>query len=362
MNVLLTHDRFPPDFGGGGEYVVLSTARALRARGIGVRVLTTGDPSMPAPDGIPVVRLPIRRHLMNAAVREVVRQARDADLIQTFTYNACLPSLAAGRILRKPVVCEVMALFGDLWREICPPPAGRLRQVWERFLITRRFSKLIFVSEFSRDRGLALGVRADRSVVIPPGIDLERYAPAPAKDDVVLFSGKLDARKGIDDVLAVARELPDVPFRVMGWGEREAVLKRASPANVEWPRYEGGASLAEAFGRARIFFFPSRGETFGLVIAEAMASGCAIVSSVPLEFDGLRVPAGDRRAMAGAVRRLWDDRARCREMGRRNVELARTYQWTRHVDRLVALYKDILTTPRPVGAPARGGHKWLSEG
>ncbi len=44
MKVLLTHERFAPDFAGGGEYVVLETARHLRQRGVDVQILTMGDP------------------------------------------------------------------------------------------------------------------------------------------------------------------------------------------------------------------------------------------------------------------------------------------------------------------------------
>src|SRR5580693_4467204 len=59
MKVLLTHHYFPPDFAGGGEYVVLETARGLLQRGVDVRVLTTGDPRITEYEGIPTVRLPI---------------------------------------------------------------------------------------------------------------------------------------------------------------------------------------------------------------------------------------------------------------------------------------------------------------
>jgi glycosyltransferase involved in cell wall biosynthesis len=349
VKVLLTHNLFPPDFAGGGEYVVLATARTLLRRGIDVRVLTTGNASIVDYEGIPTRRLPIHRYAFNLAVPIIARHARDVDVIHTFTYHACLPSLVAGRLTGKPVVCLVLGLFGNVWRDTHGHLGGRIRARWERFLLTRGFDKLIFISTFSRNEGLRLGVPIDRTAINVPGIDLDRYSPARSKDDVVLFSGKLDTRKGIDDVIAVARALPDVRFRIMGWGDRERELRSQSPSNVEWRPYPSqgpqGAGLCEEFARARVFFFPSKGETFGIALVEAMASGCAIVSSVPLEFEGARVEPGDREAMIRAIRRLWDDRDASLAVGLANCQRAQQYTWDRHVDQLEAIYREVSAEP-----------------
>jgi hypothetical protein len=115
MKILLTHDRFPPDFAGGGEYAVLETARALISRGVDVRVLTTGDPAIREYEGIPVRRLPIHRFRMNLAVREIAQEARSCDLILTYNYHACLASLAASRLTGKPVICTILGLYQNSW-------------------------------------------------------------------------------------------------------------------------------------------------------------------------------------------------------------------------------------------------------
>ena len=189
------------------------------------------------------------------------------------------------------------------------------------------------------------------------GIELEDYAPVTVKDDVVFVTGKLDPRKGIFDILAIARELPQVRFRVMGWGPQEAEIRSAAPANMEFVPFERGTPLHRAFGLARIFLFPTKGETFGIALVEAMASGCAIVSSCPLPFEGVRIDAGDRRAMREAVLRLWTDRAACEESGRRNYEIAQQYSWQRYTDKLVACFQELL---RPQGRPV-GEHTFTAD-
>jgi glycosyltransferase involved in cell wall biosynthesis len=122
----------------------------------------------------------------------------------------------------------------------------------------------------------------------------------------------------------------------MGWGSREIEIRSSAPSNVEFITFQRGAPLREMFGRALIFLFPSKGETFGIALVEAMASGCAIISSVPLHFEGIRISASDPAALRAAVRKLWQDRSVCAAMGLRNQQLAQQYSWQRYTDDLMA--------------------------
>ena len=342
MKVLLTHHYFPPDFAGGGEYVVLETARGLMRRGVEVQVLTTGDPSIREYEGVPTRRLPIHRYAFNFAFRQILEMARGVDLIQTFNYHACLPSLAAGKRLNKPVVCFILGLCQDAWNHLRTPVFGPLWSAWERHIITRDFTRVVFASEHSRKIGVTMGVREGRALVNCPGIALDNYAPAPEKEDAVFFSGRLDGRRGLDNVLETARALPQVRFRVMGWGPLEKKLGGIAPSNVEVVPFERGEPLQRAFARARIFFLPSRAETFGIALVEAMASGCAVVSSAPVPFEGIRISPNDRDGMVEAVRTLWDDRETSARMGRNNRVLAQQYNWDRYTATTLDTYSRVL--------------------
>jgi glycosyltransferase involved in cell wall biosynthesis len=329
---------FPPDFGGGGEYVVLRMVTGLRSAGVDVRVLTAGDPKLTDYEGIPTTRLPISRYRFNFAVKSIMDHAKDVDIIQTYSYHACLPSLIAGRLLKKPVVCYMLAYFQDLWKEVSPPLIGRLRASWEHYLVTREYTRIIFPSRHTFDAALAAGVSPERATVNCPSIDLDQYGPALRKEDVVLFAGKLDPRKGIDDVLAVAQALPRVRFRIMGFGPEEERVRQASPPNVEFLEFKRGKPLRDAFANALIFLSPSMGETFGLSVLEAMASGCAVISSVPLKFEGFRVRHGDRSTMIRAIEALCGNREMASQMGASNVNLARQFSWTEHTRVLLDIY------------------------
>jgi len=341
LNVLLTHERFPPDFAGGGERFVLDIARNLIRRKVAVTVLTTGDPKITAYQGVPTIRLPIHRYAFNLAVPQIIARSRHVHLIHTFNYHACLPSLVAGRWLGKPVVCTFLGIVQDVWTETHGALSGRARVLWERFLLTRRFARMQFLSEENLRIATRLGVRPECAEVNLLGLPAD-IGPAPQKEREVLFVGKFDARKGVYDVLETARALPEIRFRLLTWPSPAEEVFQTAPSNVEFIVQPDRAVVREAFGKAAIFLLPSRGEGFPLALAEAMASGCAIVASFPTEFAGIRVTAGDRPAMVEGVRFLWANAAEVERMGRRNVELAGNFSWDRHMDRLLLTYRQAL--------------------
>lgn len=342
MKVLLTHERFPPDFGGGGEYIVEHTARVLAERGIDITVLTTGDPASTHHCGVPTVRMPISRYHMNLKASRIAELAAHADLIQTFNYHACLPSLRAGRKLKKPVVFTLLGLFGEAWKEMKGPVIGRAYMAWERALMRRPFSRFLFLSEYSRQMGLEFGAPSERSAVNAYGLDTEYFCPAPRKEDFVLFTGKLDVRKGIWDLVAAAQALPNIPFKVLGWGPDEGAMRAAAPENVEFLGFDQGEIRRRVLATASIFLLPSRAEGLPVALMEAMAAGCAVVCTLPFDYHGARVPVGDRDRLIAALEGLWNDRGRTLQAGRENRRIAEAFTWDRYADRLLNTYTEVL--------------------
>lgn len=341
LRILLAHALYPPEYAGGGEYVVHEIAKGLRARGAEVRVITTGDPAHNLIDGVPVQRLPVSKYRFNFAVRAIAREAKNADLIQTFNYHACAPAWLAGKLTGKPVVCTIMGFFGSQWRKLRGPIAGTAWALWERMLLRIPYDATVFMSDFSKQRAEGIRIPDERTLVCNPGISIEHYYAA-EKQDEVLFVGKLEARKGVDTILAVARMLPHVNFRIIGWGDHTDAYRRGAPDNVRFQDFERGQAHYDALARARIFLFPSHAETFGLAPIEAMASGCAIISSLPMPFEGERITAGDSAGIAAAVEKLWTDRTLTTNMGRKNVHLAQQYTWERHINALWQRYEKVL--------------------
>ncbi|MCT0044388.1 glycosyltransferase family 4 protein [Lactococcus lactis] len=127
---------------------------------------------------------------------------------------------------------------------------------------------------------------------ISNGIDLTKYSRSEAKEQAFreYFSLKSDQkvvvtaalyfkRKGIDDFIKVAERMPDVTFiwfgyqnlwTIPGWIRR--IVKKNHPKNVLFPGYIKGDIFEGAMSSADAFFFPSREETEGIVVLEALAS------------------------------------------------------------------------------------------
>lgn len=343
MKILIVHELFLPDFAGGGEKLVYETAKNLQKAGHEVRVVTTGDPSIASYASIPTFRIKINRYLFNLSFWTIAKHARWADLIQTSTYNAVFPSWLVGKMFKKPVICMVMSYWGKEWKTMRPGISGRFSRLFERFTLHRRFAATIFLSDFSKSFAAASGMPEKNAAVINPGVETSLYRPL-QKEDFILFSGRFAKQKGVYDVLKVARLLPQFQFMMMGWGEEEEALKKEAPENVMFlnKSLKDGQDFFEQYGKASVFFLPSYGETFGFVLVEAMAAGCAVVSTMPLGFKGSLVEKGNVRQMTEAIRSLMEDKKKSTQFGKENSVLAKQYTWENFTATLISEYERIV--------------------
>ncbi|MEB8387400.1 glycosyltransferase [Rhodobacteraceae bacterium KMM 6894] len=336
--VLLIHERFAPDSAGGGEYVALQRARWLARGGCDVRVLCTGDPAITEVDGIPTRRIAVPRPAMMLLLPQAVAEARRADIVHGFTYYAAPLAYAAARIARRPVVCEQLGLFGPAWREMRTGVAGRVLERLERWQLRLPFDDHLFLSPASRDLARQLGFCGKGSIVAP-GIDAPTGAPsAKSAAAPILFAGKLDRRKGLDRLCAVADAMPDLHFEAVGWAPGAPVTV---PPNVTIIEGRGPIYRA-ALARASILFMPSRAETFGLVIYEAMQAGCSVISTIPAEFHGVQLDPWDLETAIHAIRQRTDDPTLARREGHCNRALAENLTWQASSDAVREIYGRVL--------------------
>lgn len=165
-----------------------------------------------------------------------------------------------------------------------------------------------------------LGGVPPRCDVVANGVDLERFehaAPWPTEGPTLVFTGRHERRKGLAVLLEAFAALPgDVRLWVVSSGPETASLRSrfAADRRVEWCGRLSDAELARRLAGADLCVAPSLGgESFGVVLLEAMAAGTAVVAS---DIEGYRlaagdaarlVPPGDSAALAGALRHLLGD-------------------------------------------------------
>jgi phosphatidyl-myo-inositol alpha-mannosyltransferase len=151
--------------------------------------------------------------------------------------------------------------------------------------------------------------------IVPNGIDVDDYRPVSSPDPQrVMFLGRDDPRKGLDVLLQswplIRRVAPDAVLAVVG------TMRPTGPEGVEFlGRLSSEEKLAE-LQRASILVAPNLGgESFGLVVLEGLAAGCAVVASDIPAFRAVAgaaaayTPVGDPPLLAGKVGQLLTDDA-----------------------------------------------------
>jgi len=194
--------------------------------------------------------------------------------------------------------------------------------------------------------------------IVPNGVDVVLFRDAAPADlppgRLMLFVGRLHERKGFADAVRafgrLAPRFPDLRLAVVGSGtERRAVEEL--PADVRrrvlllgaldlrgWAAY---AAIADVFAAPNV-----GGESFGLILAEAMAAGVPVVATdipgfdevVSDGVDGLLVPPRDAEALAAAIARVLEEPGLAARLAVAGRSKAETLSWDRVADRIEALY------------------------
>ncbi len=209
----------------------------------------------------------------------------------------------------------------------------------------------------------------DGSRVIPNGIDYERFAdptlaPIQEFDDGrpnILFVGRLDERKGFRYLLQayprVKQAIPDARLLVVGaFGEPEqATCKRyvrdSDLGDVHFIGRVSPEDLARYYRTATLFCAPSTGgESFGIVLLEAMAAGLPVVASdiagyrsvMSDNLDGRLVRPGDTEALVDAIVGLLRQPSERARLARQGRTTAARYDWHVVAPRVLDYYEETL--------------------
>jgi glycosyltransferase involved in cell wall biosynthesis len=274
--------------------------------------------------------------------REVLRRHRQDryDVVYQFSNieTLAMPARLRGRV---PLVIHPEThIAGELlflWRERrlalrCQPARSfavaaatmTLRAAIQRRRV-RRASLLICISSVFRDHiHQDYGFPLERTVVVPNPIRLERFTEPRldrglGRPPTVLVVGRVSARKGVEDVVAVARELlsrgSPARVRVVGgatlWSDYRPLLDDLPGENAEFAGRVPPPDMPAELSRGDVMLQPSKYEPFGLTVAEGLACGLPIVATGEVgAIEGVdravvaEVAPGDVAAMADELERL----------------------------------------------------------
>ncbi len=199
-----------------------------------------------------------------------------------------------------------------------------------------RASRVACVSRRVADEAMrGFGVAASKIEIVPNGVD-EFFTPGEgAQSDYILFTGTLEPRKGIEDLLEAWRSLRGPRPRLVLCGDAGWGTHFGNEEGVEITGYVTRERLRELYRGARLFVYPSHHEGFGIPPLEAMACGAPVVATrtgaIPDYAEGaaLLVTPGDREALRSAITRVLEDESLRRELAASGAERARSWRWDR---------------------------------
>ncbi len=202
--------------------------------------------------------------------------------------------------------------------------------------------------------------------IIPNGVSLERFRPdvPPLPQFIdgkqnILFVGRFEKRKGAKFLLRaiphIRQRYPHTRFILVGEGRLrpgfQRYVERQGWQDVIFTGYVSDEDLPRYFASAHVFCAPATGgESLGIVLLEAMASGKPIVASdiqgyatvINQEIDGLLTPPRQSEELAWAICRLLEHESLRQRFIRAGLLKAREYAWPRVALRIMDYYQELL--------------------
>lgn len=333
---------------GGVQGQVLALARALRAQGHPTRVLAPADGVPPDAGVTPLgVSVPTAANGSVAPVApdpsaqlRTIRAILDEDFDVLHLHEPLAPGPTMTALLLNAVpMIGTFHAAGDSSSYRYGAPALR----WG----VRRLRHRVAVSPDAR--ALAQRYLGGDYELLFNGIEIDRYAAGPvhtADGPTIFFCGRHEPRKGLAVLLEALQSLPsDVTVWVGSDGPETERLQAvyAGDPRIEWlGRISDEDKMARLRG-ADVFCAPAlMGESFGVVLLEAMAAGTAVVASdldgyrnvATHDRDALLAEVGDARALAGALASALNDTDRRQQLVAAGHDRAAQFA----MDHLAALY------------------------
>ena len=362
----------------------LSTTEALRQRGHQTHFIHFDNPRNPESDvtsllaNDPDVSLPylVKSQVYTIPSPGAQRELRDS--LERMKPDIVHASLTLSPLdFRLPELCQQLGV--PLVATFHPPfdaglrniTAGTQQLTYQLYApALARYDRVIVFSQLQADVLVRLGVPEQRLVVIPNGVDTERWAPATpgttnltlkrvrerlGSQRIFLYMGRLATEKNVEALLRAWRLTSPAGCRLVIVGDgplRSSLMNQFADENVLWWGYEPDQETRVALLQcAEVFVLPSLVEGLSLALLEAMASGTACVATdAGADGEALEDGAGIVLRTQGVTTQLRTLLPVLREQPVLTAELGRRararaldrYTISRNIDAIEALYSSLL--------------------
>ncbi|WP_410600832.1 glycosyltransferase family 4 protein [Amycolatopsis sp. lyj-90] len=366
------------DVPGGVQGHVIDLAKALLARGHEVSVLAPADEDSDVPDfvvpagkalGIPYNGSVARLQFGPVSYARVRWWIRDGDFDVLHLHEPAAPSLSllALKVADGPIVAtfhtattrsRTLAAFQPVLRPL-------LEKITARIAVSA-LARRVQVEHAGGD-----------AVEVPNGVDVDFFSRAlpldgyPRAGGTVGFVGRYtEPRKGMGVLLEALRmllpEFEDLRMLVVGRGDADQLRREAGPelaSHIDLLGQVDHETKARALRSVDVYCAPNTGgESFGMILTEAMAAGTPVLASGLDSFRrvlddgkaGMLTETGDAAALAEGLRELLGDPARRASLAAAAGERVAMFDWSVVTTQVLRVYEAaIAADPRRVGAGER---------
>ncbi|MFH1465576.1 MAG: glycosyltransferase family 4 protein [Pseudomonadota bacterium] len=385
MHVLQVTPFFPPTWAYGGiPRIVYGLGRGLTELGVRVTVLTTDAMDARSRAAVKPDRVLDGMHVLTCSnfsnrlaydhqlflprgVAEALERVGQPDVVHLHGHRHLLNNFA-DRFARQHFAPTVLTANGTLLRHERKQAAKVLWDLAIAGRIPQRAARCVVVSQAERRQHVQAGLRPERLVEIPNGLDLGEFDPLPPRGlfrrrlgvdpevPMVVYLGQLSPRKGVEHLVEAFNHHPPagavlvVGGNDMGGGH----LARAAAdprARVHFVGLLEGAERIQLLVDADVLVYPSTAEVFGLVPFEGLLSGtpavvgddCGCGELIGGAGAGLLVRHGDVTALRETIQRLLDHRGEARAMvDRGRLYIHEHFSWPRVASMHLRMYEEIL--------------------
>lgn len=373
LRILIGADTFPPDVNGASRFAG-RLADGLAARGNDVHVLRPEPHDAVDVENVHYVRslrTPFHRtfrvctpgRARKAAGPLLDRLRPDVVHVQShFAVGRAL--LAAARERGIPTVATNHFMPENLLGYASLPgfvSRSLIRLAWRDFARVYRHADMITTPTPRAAQILERSGLAHRAMVVSNGIDIGQFGgPAEPGDGFsVLFVGRLDSEKNIDELIRAIAPLPGVRAEIVGEGTcRDDLGALAARLGItDRVRFHGlvsDADLVRAYRSAQLFCMPGTVELQSLATMEAMAAGLPVVAADALALphlvysglNGFLYPPGDVDALSAHIAQIAGDPAKRVAMGEASRHVIARHDLGRTLDIFEELYRGVASLPR----------------
>jgi phosphatidylinositol alpha-mannosyltransferase len=194
--------------------------------------------------------------------------------------------------------------------------------------------------------------------IIPNGVDINRFKAFGKEKNPfeILFVGRIEPRKGlqflVDALVEIKRKLPKAKLTVAGGGYKGMKLDIPSEVkdSIRFLGFVAPSDLPKIFSRASVFVSPAiSGESFGIVLLEAMATETPVVASSISGYrcviedgkNGLLVSPGNSKDIADKVINLLGDKKLCEKLVKGGLRTATKYSWSSIAKDIMDFYYEV---------------------